>query len=56
MSQGSKASRGLVQQRCPRSTAIFFQADRNGSADDVGALICQVRKLVHEAQGVEARR
>jgi UDP-N-acetylmuramate dehydrogenase len=33
--------------------ANFFQADRNGSADDVRALIDQVRRLVYEAQGVE---
>lgn len=33
--------------------ANFFQAERHGSADDVRALIDQVRSLVREAQGVD---
>jgi UDP-N-acetylmuramate dehydrogenase len=36
-----------------RKHANFFQADRNGSADDVRALIDQVRTLVLDAHGVE---
>jgi UDP-N-acetylmuramate dehydrogenase len=33
--------------------ANFFQADRQGSADDVKALVDEVRALVHERQGVD---
>jgi UDP-N-acetylmuramate dehydrogenase len=36
-----------------RKHANFFQAERHGSADDVRALIEQVRALVREAQGVD---
>jgi UDP-N-acetylmuramate dehydrogenase len=33
--------------------ANFFQSDRNGSADDVMALVWKVKTLVREAQGVD---
>jgi UDP-N-acetylmuramate dehydrogenase len=43
----------LGSARVSEKHANFFQADRHGSADDVRALVEEVRRLVLERQGVE---